>query len=170
MTNCSRSRLVGALLSSALVCGLIDGAPALADSTALAEFTLATCRPAMDDLAKVDAMARERNWTPDSAPGQFGSVWSVTQDGETFRVATKMERRATLCAVMFSEVKAPRDEFFKTISTAMQLELMGTMTLPQGGGMEIFLIKGDGPPTIFELFTLADGRVIMASIVRKRAE
>ena len=33
------------------------------NSKSAAEFTLTTCLAAMDDLAKVEVMARENNWT-----------------------------------------------------------------------------------------------------------
>jgi hypothetical protein len=49
-------------LAVAAVVALSASVPALADSKEAAEFVLKTCLPAMDDLSKVEAMARQGNW------------------------------------------------------------------------------------------------------------
>jgi hypothetical protein len=62
--------------SAALLSFFSGGAPALAGATTSAEFGLATCRPAMDDIETVDVLAREKNWiiAPSlSAPNSMGS-------------------------------------------------------------------------------------------------
>jgi hypothetical protein len=158
MSNRTENLLPSAFLPAALLCSLIGGAPAFANSTTSAEFTVATCRDAMDDLAKVDAMAQERNWT--TAPGDFSSAqnnvfklrsaWTITQGEDRFVVATGLSQiggnigTGNLCMVMFPGVKVHRDEFFDTMSAAMELKPMANMTLPQGR-MEMFEIKSAGP-------------------------
>jgi hypothetical protein len=170
--------LLSAFLLTALLCSLIGGAPASANSTTSAEFTVATCRDAMDDLAKVDAMAQERNWT--NAPGDFSgaqnnvfklrSAWTVTQGEDKFVVATGLSQiggnigTGNLCMVMFPGVKVHRDEFFKTMSAAMELKPTANMTLPQGR-MEMFEIKSAGPATlIVQMMSLNDGNIMMTSM------
>jgi hypothetical protein len=52
----------------AAAAALATGVPALADSQSAAEFVLKTCLPAMDDLSKVEVMARENKWTATPLP------------------------------------------------------------------------------------------------------
>jgi hypothetical protein len=65
---------------------------ALADSKSAADFLIETCLPAMDNVSKVEAMAREANWTPKpdlKPPSQFrtsNSRWEVTKGEEKFSV------------------------------------------------------------------------------------
>ena len=49
-------------LDLATAFALAASTPALADSKSAAEFALKTCLPAMEDVAKVEVMARENNW------------------------------------------------------------------------------------------------------------
>jgi hypothetical protein len=58
------------IVSRALVAALCVAVsvPALAHSKSAEEFTLTTCLVAMDDLAKVEGMARENNWTNKTLP------------------------------------------------------------------------------------------------------
>jgi hypothetical protein len=178
MSNLRKKLLLGNFLSAALLCPLIDAAPALADSTTAAVFTLATCRGAMDDLGKVDAMAQDRNWavaSDDFAAAQnnlvkIRSAWKVTQGEDQFVVATGVSQVAgnigagNLCMVMFPGMKVRRDEFFNALSSAMELKPTGNMTFPQGR-LEIFEIKSDGPTKLIaQLMSQNDGNVVMASM------
>ena len=60
---------------------------AFADSKSVAEFLLKTCLPAMDDLANVEAIARDGNWTRKPLPNfittnrfqKSHSMWDVVQ-------------------------------------------------------------------------------------------
>jgi hypothetical protein len=54
-------------------CRSTASTPALADAKSTAEFVLATCCPAMKHVAKVDAVAREKNWTSEAAAGAQGN-------------------------------------------------------------------------------------------------
>jgi hypothetical protein len=167
--------LAGALLSGAFLWPFI-GAPAFANPTTAAEFTVATCRGAMDDLAKVEAMAEEQHWTTTSegfAGAQndrvtLRSAWTVTQGDDKFIVATGNSQigagTGNVCMVMFPGVKLQRNEFYNVISAAMELKAIGTMTMQQGR-MEIFEIKNDGRANlIFQLTSLNDGNVVMAGL------
>jgi hypothetical protein len=170
MSNRTRRLLSGALLPCALLCGLIGTAPARADEASLAAFTLATCRNSIDDLAKVGAMAGEQNWTAEADAGSFGSLWKVTQDGDKIMVGTKVEGDVKMCAVMFPEANVQRNGFFKAISAAEKdMERVGTFTA-KGGRMEMFMTKQDDRPALmFQLMTLGNGKVLMASFISAKA-
>jgi hypothetical protein len=178
MSNLRKKLRVGNFVSAVLLCPVIYAAPALANSTTSAAFTVATCRSAMDDLGKIDAMAQERNWS--AAPDDFAtaqnnlvkirSAWKVTQGEDQFVVATGLSQIAgnipagNLCMVMFPGMKVQRDEFFNALSSAMELKPTGNMTFPQGR-LEIFEIEGDGPTKLIaELMSQNDGIVVMASL------
>jgi hypothetical protein len=179
MPNRTKNLLLSAFLPAALLCPLIASAPALANSATSAAFTLATCRGAMDDLAKVDAIAREKNW--ETAPGDFAAAqnnlvkirsgWKVTQGEDQFLVATGLSQvggnigGGNLCMVMFPGMKVQRGEFFSAMSAAMELTPMANMALPQGH-MEMFEIKSSGPgKQMLQLMTLNDGNVVMTGMV-----
>jgi hypothetical protein len=183
MSHRTKNLLLGAFLPAALLCPLIGSVPALANSTTAAEFTIATCRGAMDDLAKVDAIAQEKNWT--AAPGDLAaaqnnlikirSAWKVTQGEDQFLVATGLSQvggtvgTGNLCMVVFPGfppgMKVQRDAFYNAMAAAMELKPMANMTLPQGR-MEMFEIKSSGPgKQILQLISLNDGDIVMSGML-----
>jgi hypothetical protein len=179
----STRMLLGVALPYALIFPFIAGAPAMADSTTSAEFTRATCLGAMDDLAKVDVMAREKNWAtaPEAAAGaqnnafKMRSAWSVTQGDDKFLVATGDSHvggnvgTGTLCMVMFPGKNVRRDEFFTTMSAGMELTSTATMSFPQGY-MEIYEIKSSGPnKQILQMMSLNDGTLMLSSLMSMTA-
>jgi hypothetical protein len=163
-------------LIATLLLSLAGTAPALANATTSAEFTVATCRDAVDDLAKVDAIAREKNWTaaPEAAAraqnnsANVKSAWMVEEGDDNFAVATATNDSGGLaqniCMVMFPGVRIPRDPFFHVMSAAMELKLQAQMTFPQGH-VEIFEIKSRGvEKKILQLVVLNDGNIAMANV------
>jgi hypothetical protein len=119
------------------------------NSKSAAEFTLTTCLAAMDDLAKVEVMARENNWTnktPLMPVDKFTnslSVWEVMQGENKFtvmisvRVLHMLDKAGVpnvplppikVCAVSFPGKNVKRDDFFNSISASVDLT---PMTLQQ---------------------------------------
>jgi hypothetical protein len=113
--------------------------PALGgDGKLAAEFALKTCLPAMEDLAKVEAMARENNWlrrpplaitNPTLSHNRILSTvfksqarWSATEAGIIYLVVTgviNVAPKAPYCQIDFNDINffnnISRDEFFATI-------------------------------------------------------
>jgi len=119
----------------------VDRAPALADSKSSAEFTLTTCLAAMDDLAKVEVMARENNWTNKTPPISAAmskiansiSTWEVTQGDDKFTVTIWVDVSGPprkVCAVHFPG-KVQREDFLNLISASVELTFMSDTRFPQ---------------------------------------
>jgi hypothetical protein len=182
MSN-ARKQLLARVMSGALLWPLI-GAPAFASPRTAAEFTIATCRGAADDPAKVEAMAEEQHWTraPEGLAGAQNnlvkqqSAWTVGEGEDKFIVATGISQNPTgsdgignVCMVMFAGVKVQRNEFYNVVSAAMDLKPIGTMTLQQAR-IEMFEIKDDGRAKLMlQLMSLNDGKVTMAAFLSVRA-
>jgi hypothetical protein len=124
------------------------------NSKSAAQFTLTTCLAAMDDLAKVEVMARENNWTnsPLISADKFEnslSAWEVMQGENKFtvmigvQVLTMLDKAGVpnvarlgdlpvppikFCFVSFPGKNVKRDEFFNSISASVELT---PMTLQQ---------------------------------------
>jgi hypothetical protein len=124
-----------AYLFSALVFSIAIGSPAHADSKSAAEFMLKICSDAMDDLAKVTAVARDNLWVEAATPPTqkymtSRSAWTVTQDDQKFFVSiwiSLIGEEAKLpplkvCAVTFLDGDVKADEFFSFASSALDLE------------------------------------------------
>jgi hypothetical protein len=102
--------------------------PSLADSQSAAGFVLKICLPAMDELAKVDIIARENNWialppTP-VRPGprqvDHGSNWRM---GNFFvHTWVWLDGNLPTCFVGLHGENADRDEFLQAISASFQLK------------------------------------------------
>jgi hypothetical protein len=117
-------------------------------SKSVAQFTLTTCLSAMDDLAKVEVMARENNWinkTPPISADKFKnslSAWEVMQGGNKFtvmiwvQVLTMLDKAGVpdvarlgdlplppikVCAVSFPGKNVKRDDFFNSVSASVEL-------------------------------------------------
>jgi hypothetical protein len=116
-------------LALAAAFGLTTSASALADSKSAAEFTLATCLPAMDGLSKVGAIARENNWTLKRLPPndlfKSNSLWDVVQGEDRFSVNVWIshlgEADYNICFVRFPGNNVNREEFLSFISASIQL-------------------------------------------------
>jgi len=119
----------------------VDRTPALADSKSSAEFTLTTCLAAMDDLAKVEVMARENNWTNKTPPISAAmskianslSTWEVTQGDDKFTVTIWVDVSGpplNVCAVHFPG-KVKREDFLNLISASVELTFMSDTRFPQ---------------------------------------
>jgi hypothetical protein len=125
------------------------------NSKSAAEFTLTTCLAAMDDLAKVEVMAWENNWTnktplmPADKFQSSQSAWEVMQGENKFtvmigvRVLTMLDKAGVpnvarlgdlpvppikVCTVSFPGKNVKRDNFFNSISASVELT---PMTLQQ---------------------------------------
>jgi hypothetical protein len=174
----ARKQLLAGLLAGALLWSPI-AAPAFASPKTAADFTIETCRGAIDDPAKVDAMAQEQHWTsaPEGLAGaqnnlaKLRSAWTVNEGEDKFIIATGTSQNTgsdgtgNVCMVMFPDAKVQRNEFYNVISTAMELKPIGTMTLQQAR-IEMFEIKDEGrAKLILQLMSLNNGKVTMAGLV-----
>ena len=141
------------IVNRALVAALCVAAsvPALADSKSAAEFTLTTCLAAMDDLAKVEGMARENNWTNKTLPipaalSKFinsQSTWEVMQGDNKFTMTIFVNSDSLkVCDVAFPVKNVKREEFFNSISASVELTFMADARLPQRR-FEVYEIKSD---------------------------
>jgi len=167
-------------LAVAAVVALSASAPALADSKEAAEFVLKTCLPAVADLSKVDAMARQGNWfaLPSNpaidrnsiAPGSgwrankfVVRTWTWIKDGA---------HDPTCFIALLGDPTIERDEFFNAISAAVELKQVPDEA-PQSGGaqqrlrIETYDIKSDGLKRVqFKMSVLSDGTVSSAMFSR----
>jgi|HubBroStandDraft_6_1064221.scaffolds.fasta_scaffold1098588_1 hypothetical protein len=84
----------GVCLFSALILSIACGSLARADSKSAAEFMLKICSDAMDDFAKVTAVARDNLWVEATIPAvpamqkyiTSRSAWTVAQGDQKFFV------------------------------------------------------------------------------------
>jgi hypothetical protein len=139
-------------LALAAAATVAASAPAFADSKSSAEFMLTTCLAAMDELAKVEVIAQENNWTTKTpangaAMSKFVksvSIWEVMQGEDKFTVAilvTQMGENIpprTVCSVLFPSKNVKREEFFNWISASVEL----TFRFSRHGG-ELYELKSD---------------------------
>jgi hypothetical protein len=167
-------KTVSMALATAL--GLAASVPALADSKSAAEFVLKTCLPAMDDLSKVEVMARENNWTPKSlpsfgAPNRFQkshSMWDVAQGEDRFSVNVWIshlgQKDYNICFVTFLNNNVSREEFLSFTSASVQLTLIADTSFAlihmRSETYEIESAK----MLLLDILSQPDGNVSMASI------
>jgi hypothetical protein len=179
MSDRLKKLMFGSTLPTAVLFSLAASTAALAEARSAAEFVLTICRPAMKDVAKVDAMAQEKNWTaaPEAAAGtqsngfKLRSGWTATEGDDKFMVMTGVGQVAgspgdsNFCIVTFPHLKVRRDEFVDAISGALELRAFANMTFPQGR-MEIFEIDQAGPEKqLLQLMSFNDGNALMASMI-----
>jgi hypothetical protein len=123
------------------------------NSKSAAEFTLTTCLAAMDDLAKVEVMARENNWTVKTLPiaatlSKFinsRSRWEVMQGENKFIVTIWVrvsDSPLKVCEVSFPGKNVKREDFFNSISASVELTFMADTRFPQSRS-EAYEIKSD---------------------------
>ena len=177
------SPLFRAMLPCTLVCTLIGGPPALADSKSSAEFTLTTCRAAMDNLAKLDAIARKNNWTAKNVENTtalnkfatFRSIWEVMQGEGRFRVVIWInhheEKRppdTTVCSVDFLGRNVKWEEFFNLISASVELMFMFESRFPHKRD-EMYEVKSDGiTKLVLRITSESDGTVTNAILKQEQ--
>jgi hypothetical protein len=179
MPKLSSELLRRSVLSCAALLPLLGASPAFADTNTAAEFTLATCLGAIDDLSKVDEIARAKNWTasPDvAAAPQFNgfklkSAWMVKEGDENMIVMTGSHQMGgpvgsgNACFIVFPGASAKREAFFDTISKSLMLKSAANMTFP-AGRMDMYEVEGDRPnKLIFQIVSMSDDDVKMASFL-----
>ena len=141
-----------------------QSAAALADPKSAAEFALKTCLPAMDDLAKVEAMARENNWLtlpPNPAVNPKFTVSKSRWRANGFFVSTWIwvNGNSPHCVAVPPSKTITRDEFFNAISASVELKLVSDKTLGELR-IETYEIRSDGRGKVhFSLASTRDGGV-----------
>ncbi len=106
-----------------------QSAAAVADPKSAAEFVLNTCLPAMDDLAKVEVMARENKWftlPPNPAVNPKFTVSKSRWRANGYFVSTWIwvDGYSPHCVVGPPRKAINRDEFFNAISASIELNLV----------------------------------------------
>jgi hypothetical protein len=106
-------------------------ASALAESKSAAEFALKTCLRAMDDVGKVDVMARENKWfmlppNPVANPPLFKSHthWVAGRYSVTTWINEKAGNSPHCLISLFRNEDINLDEFFATLSASLKLEFV----------------------------------------------
>jgi hypothetical protein len=165
-------------LAFAATSALAASAPALADSKSAAAFVLETCLAAMDDLAKVELVARENNWTAKSSANAAAtskfiksrSMWEVANGEDRFTVMIwtmllgESVAPLNVCMVMFPGKNVNREEFFNLISASAELTFMSDTRFPQKRG-EMYEIKSDRPnKLVLNMMSQTDGTLIHSMI------
>jgi hypothetical protein len=154
------------------------GAPALADSKSAAQFMLATCLAAMDNVGKVEVMARENNWTPkplSQSPEankfrKSRSLWDVAQGEDKFIVNIWINHLAdqdlNVCFVHFLNANVNRDEFLSFIAASVQLTLFSDTRFAQiQMHSESYEIKSNHPKVLeLGIQSRSDGNMMVASM------
>jgi hypothetical protein len=156
-----------------LTAALIAGPSAFADSKSAADFLLKTCLPTMDELSKVEMMAREGGWTymkpaVSLASQKSHSVWLVAQGEDRFVVSVWinhiLQSDANICYVDFSSNEVNREAFFNYLSATLELTFLADTRFPQIRN-EVFKIQSAHPKGLgLSIQSRTDGNVWMASI------
>jgi hypothetical protein len=155
--------------AGALAFVLAATAPSLADSKSAADFVLKTCLAAMDDLGKVEVMARENNWialppTP-VRPGpklvEHGPNWRANK----FFVHTwvLVDGNLPTCFVGLHGENAGRDEFFQAISSSVELKPTTQIAVKPQLRVEQYEIIGSAKLEL-SITSIADGIMSSARI------
>jgi hypothetical protein len=149
------------------------------NSNSAAEFTLTTCLAAMDDLAKVELMARENNWTNKTPPISAAlskfinsqSIWEVMQGESKFIVMIWVNVSGPplkVCAASFPGKNVKRDDFFNSISASLELTFMADTRFPQRRS-EAYEIKSDRTnKLVLNIMSQSDGTLINAIVQEMR--
>lgn len=173
----SQNLMFRAAAPAALLLPLIASVPASADPSPAAEYAVTTCRSILEDPAKVEAVAKEQNWTakPNPPPRaglntnglKVTSSWVASRGDDKFMIEIASGPvpgtigDSNVCTFTFPGAKLPRSDFFGVLSAALQLKLLLTATLAQGQTMEMFEIKTSWPAKqMLQLVSLTDGNVV----------
>jgi len=166
---------VGGLSGFVLLNGMLLAAaasPISNEAQTAANFLLATCQSSADNLSAVAQLAEQQNWSamlyprdPESAALKVNGMWRVSQNGQSYIVATGTGPRGkTTCQVMFNDPKPRRDDFMAAISHVLTLEtdldqMMADMRL------EIHRIENLEPKyVVLQVASKPDGSVFEASV------
>jgi hypothetical protein len=127
---------LAAVFASAAGIPARSDAVAVIDPRAAAEFVLNTCLPAMDDLANVETMAKEKNWFRlPYIPSNSESVTSRSRwraNGFFIATWTWIDGNLPSCFIgLLPFQKIDRDGFFDAISTSVELKLISDRALPR---------------------------------------
>jgi hypothetical protein len=166
-------------LFSALILSIACGSPAHADSKSAAEFMLKICSDAMDDLAKVTAVARDNLWVEAAVPPKqkymtSRSAWTVTQGDQKFLVSiwisligeeVKLPPQK-VCAVSFPGNDVNRDDFFNFASSSLDLEFAVETKFPQFR-TEAYELKSYRPKKIQLSITWKNNGTMMMAIMQE---
>jgi hypothetical protein len=108
----------------------------------------------MDDLARVEVLAKENNWTDktpanSAAGGKFMkslSMWEVMQGEDKFTLEVWVNQFENLpplnvCGVLFAGRNVKREEFINFISASVELTFKPDASFPQS---ELYEIKIHG--------------------------
>ena len=131
----------------------------------------------MDDPAKVEAIAREHNWTTvaleetlrEKARGIMSSLsaWEVMQGEDRFLVSVStmmFTPPLNFCSVSFLSKNVNRDEFFNVISASAEVTLIRENKRPRGL-MQNYEIKSDrGNRLMLTILSTSDGTVMGSDI------
>jgi hypothetical protein len=159
---------------SALILSIVCGSPARADSKSAAEFMLKICSEAMDDFAKVTAVARDDLWVEATVPAikyqKSRSAWTVTQGDQKFFVSIWVSLIGEelklpplkACAMNFPGDDVNRDDFFNFASSSLDLEFAMETKFPQFR-TEAYELKSYRPKKIvLSIMWRNNGTVMMA--------
>jgi len=144
-------------------------AVAVIDPKSAAEFVLNTCLPAMDDLQKVEVMARENNWFPlPYVPSNSNHVTSRSRwraNGFFVATWTWIDGNLPSCFVgLLPYKKTNRDGFFDAISASVELKLISDRTLPRLR-QETYEIIGERPAKLKLLFSSTDDDTVSGASI-----
>jgi hypothetical protein len=167
--------LMSLLTAVTVVCAAAAVDTARASAASLGKFTAATCVDTIDDLTKVDALARDNNWSVEANPGEFVSSWTLAQDGIKVMVGTATAKNQDLCSVAFPERRPERNAFMKALLDSITTTAIATMEIPpspgskQGARMEMFRVGTDETNRIvLEVLSYDDSAVLMVGVVKRR--
>jgi hypothetical protein len=174
----------GVCLFSALILSIACGSLARADSKSAAEFMLKICSDAMDDFAKVTAVARDNLWVEATIPAvpamqkyiTSRSAWTVAQGDQKFFVQIWISLAGEeaglppqkVCAMTFPCTYVNRDEFFIFARSSLDLEFASERHTPQFRS-ESYELKSYRPKKLLLTFTSKnDSTMIIATMQEMR--
>jgi hypothetical protein len=128
-------------------------------------FFLAVCRNSVNNLAAVESLAVEQNWTLVTREPEFTphAMWHVERDGRTHTVITGTgPNGVTSCHVGFGVPNSSRGEFVASVGKSLRLK---TERDDKDAILEAFRIENLSPADATLIIETIDGRVIGAMII-----
>jgi hypothetical protein len=167
-----RKRHARFLFAPLLILPSVGATPALADATSAAAFVQETCVAHIDDLSKLDDLAKEKGWQQIANLGgnvtgaQFNSTGYQAKEGDQSYMLTIVSiGQGKACAVTFKgDQDVKRDEFFNAISAGVELKLVPGMTVARNGAhVDTYEIQSDQPKKkILQLSWGESGNVLLS--------
>jgi hypothetical protein len=168
----------GVRLFSALILSIACGSLARADSKSAAQFMLKICSDAMDDFAKVTAVARDNLWVeatiiPREKMTSISS-WFVNHGDQKFFASIWLNSGddaklppLKACAMIFPNT-VNRDEFFNFVSSSLDLEYVVDLCGPKIR-FESYELKSFRPKKIvLSIISINNGTVNSAEMQERR--